>query len=142
MEDGQFHTSFSKETWATFKAHLRPGPIQMLNLIRLRARAEYPDGRASTGAEAYRIYSDLSAPVFQALDGKIIWRGGHELTMVGPQSETWDIAFIAEYPSVQVFLDMMRNETYRDAMKHRQAGVLDSRLVRFASRENGLSFAD
>ncbi|WP_299869886.1 DUF1330 domain-containing protein [uncultured Roseobacter sp.] len=113
----------------------------MLNLIRLREQAEYPDGRASTGAEAYGAYSDLSAPVFQALGGKIIWRGGHELTMVGPRSETWDIAFIAEHPSVQVFLDMMRNETYRDAMKHRQAGVLDSQLVRFASKESGLSFA-
>ena len=141
MEDRQFHTSFSKEVWETFKAHPRPGPIQMLNLIRLRARAEYPNGRATTGAEAYSAYSDLSAPVFQALGGKIIWRGGHELTMVGPRSETWDIAFVAEYPSVQVFLDMMRNETYRDAMKHRQAAVLDSRLVRFASRECGVSFA-
>ncbi len=141
MEDRQFHTSFSKKVWETFKEHLRPGPIQMLNLIRLREQAEYPDGRASTGAEAYGAYSDLSAPVFQALGGKIIWRGGHELTMVGPRSETWDIAFIAEHPSVQVFLDMMRNETYRDAMKHRQAGVLDSQLVRFASKESGLSFA-
>ncbi|MEJ6396093.1 DUF1330 domain-containing protein [Gymnodinialimonas sp. 2305UL16-5] len=141
MEDGQFHTSFSKKTWESFKALERSGPIQMLNLIRLRALAEYPDERGSTGLEAYKAYSDLSAPVFQALGGKIIWRGGHELTMVGPQSETWDIAFIAEYPSVQVFLDMMRNETYRDAMRHRQAGVLDSRLVRFASQNSGLSFA-
>ncbi|MFQ6547720.1 DUF1330 domain-containing protein [Aestuariibius sp. 2305UL40-4] len=141
MEDPQFHKSFSKETWEIFKTHQRPGSIQMLNLVRLRARAEYPDGRASTGAEAYRAYSDLSAPVFQRLGGQIIWRGRHELTMVGPQSEVWDIAFIAAYPSVQSFLDMMRNETYRDAMRHRQAAVLDSRLVRFASGENALSFA-
>jgi uncharacterized protein (DUF1330 family) len=61
--------------------------------------------------------------------------------MVGPQSENWDICFIAEYPSVQAFLDMMKNPTYREAMTHRQAGVLDSRLIRVGADINGASFA-
>lgn len=141
MEDTQFHTSFSKQTWEMFKADQRQGLLQMLNLIRLRDQADYPDGRASTGAEAYKRYSDISAPVLQQLGGKIVWRGGHELTMVGPQSEIWDISFIAEYPNVEAFRDMMRNPTYREAMSHRQAGVLDSRLVRFSANTNGTSFA-
>ncbi len=29
----------TKETFAAFRANDRPGPIQMLNLVRLRARA-------------------------------------------------------------------------------------------------------
>lgn len=141
MKDNQFHTSFSKETWERFKADQRSGPIHMLNLIRLRKDAEYSDGRASNGADAYKAYSDISAPVFQKLGGKIVWRGGHELMMVGPQHEAWDIAFIAEYPSLQSFLDMLKNATYREAMSHRQAAVLDSRLVRFSADANGTSFA-
>lgn len=141
MAGNQLHTSFSKETWEKFKAAQRPGPIHMLNLIRLREQAEYHDGRVSTGANAYKCYSDMSSPVFQKLGGKIVWRGEHELTMVGPPGEVWDIAFIAEYPSVEAFLEMMENSTYREAMRHRQAGVLDSRLVRFGADALGTSFA-
>lgn len=139
--DNEFHTSFSRNTWEKFKEDQRQGPIHMLNLIRLREQAEYPDGRASTGAKAYRAYSDMSAPVFRQLGGKIVWRGVHELTMVGPHNEIWDIAFVAEYPSVRAFLDMMKNPTYQEAMGHRQAGVLDSRLVRFNADRLGSSFA-
>lgn len=141
MAGCDFHTSFSKETWELFKADQRTGPVHMLNLIRLREKAAYPDGRPLTGVEAYKCYSDTSAPVFQELGGKVVWRGSFELMMVGPQSETWDISFIAEYPSVQVFLDMMKNPTYREAMTHRQAGVLNSRLIRFGADINGASFA-
>ncbi|MBT8154079.1 DUF1330 domain-containing protein [Epibacterium ulvae] len=141
MSDSEFHTSFSKETWEKFKEDQRPGPIHMLNFIRLREEADYSDGRACTGADAYQVYSDMSAPVFQELGGKIVWRGGHELTMVGSHNEIWDIAFVAEYPSVQAFLDMMKNPTYREAMGHRQAGVLDSRLARFSADRLGKSFA-
>ena len=141
MSDHAYHTSFSKQTWETFKSDQRPGPLQMLNLIRLRDHADYADGRASTGAEAYTRYSDISAPVFEQLGGKIIWRGGHELTMVGPQSEVWHIAFVAEYPSVGAFVDMMKDPIYREAMVHRQAGVLDSRLLRFCANAPGNRFA-
>ncbi len=134
-------TSFSKETWQAFKSADRAGPIHMLNLVKLRKTAEYPDGHEATGAEAYQRYSDLSEPVLRKLGGSIVWRGGFELMMVGPQQEIWDIAFVAEYPGVGAFVDMMRDPTYREAMAHRQAGVLDSRLVRFAPQPPGTGFA-
>ena len=43
----------TKESFAAFRAADRQGPIHMLNLVRLRERAAYPDGRAASGAEAY-----------------------------------------------------------------------------------------
>src|SRR6201999_4490704 len=43
----------TKEVFAQFKANDRAGPIHMLNLVRLRQQAAYPDGRKATGAEAY-----------------------------------------------------------------------------------------
>lgn len=141
MPETDFYTSFSKATWEEFKADQRPGPIQMLNLIRLRDQAEYSDGSVSTGKVAYCRYSDMSAPIFKRLGGTIVWRGGHELTMVGPKSEVWDIAFAAEYPDVQAFMRMMKDPTYRDAMIHRQAAVLDCRLIRFQPGASGQSFA-
>lgn len=133
-------TSFTRKTWQAFKDNNRPGPIHMLNLIRLRGEADYPDGREATGEEAYTSYSRMSAPVFTRLGGRIAWRGSFELMVIGPDSEKWDVCFIAEYPSVQAFADMLGDIDYREAMAHRQAGVEDSRLIRLRSLEPGLTF--
>ncbi len=51
----------TKETFAAFRENARPGPVHMLNLIRLHARAVYPDGRFATGRKAYAAYSRDSA---------------------------------------------------------------------------------
>ncbi|WP_374249975.1 DUF1330 domain-containing protein [Xanthobacter sp.] len=135
------HTSFSRETFAAFTANDRPGPVHLLNLIRLRPRVTYADGRVTTGAEAYEAYSRLSAPVLAEIGGRIVWRGAFELSLVGPPETHWDIAFIAEYPSPDAFVQMLRDPRYREAMAHRQAGVADSRLVRFDPLPAGSGFA-
>jgi len=131
------HIDPTKETFAAFRADDRPGPIDMLNLVRLRARAAYPDGRAATGAEAYAAYGRESGPVFQRLGGEIVWRGAFELTLIGPNDERWDHCFIARYPSVAAFVEMIRDPVYREAVKHRQAAVEDSRLIRLKSMAPG-----
>ncbi|MDF1774655.1 MAG: DUF1330 domain-containing protein [Rhizobiaceae bacterium] len=136
------HTSFSKETYLAFKQNDRPGPIHMLNLVRLRDKADYPDGREATGRQAYDAYSAGSAAVLKDLGGSIVWRGSFEQMVIGPQEEQWDICFIAEYPSVKAFTDMLKIPAYREAMAHRQAGVADSRLVRLAPMVAGDSFGD
>ncbi len=56
----------TKETFAAFRANDRGGPIHMLNLVRLRSRAAYPDGREATGAEAYAAYGRDSGASFGA----------------------------------------------------------------------------
>jgi uncharacterized protein (DUF1330 family) len=133
-------TTFTRETFADFCADNRPGPVQMLNLIRLHAEARYPGGRKATGAEAYASYSRISAPVFARLGGRIAWRGGFELGMIGPEEERWDICFIAEYPSAAAFAEMLRDPAYREAMAHRMAAVADSRLIRLGVLPSGTSF--
>ena len=122
----------TKETFAAFRALDREGPIHMLNLVRLRERANYPDGRAATGAEAYAAYARESEPVFGRLGGAIVWSGGFELMLIGPAEERWDRCFIAQYPGVAAFVEMIRDPVYREAVKHRQAAVEDSRLIRLA----------
>ena len=78
------HIDPTKEVFAQFKANDRPGPIHMLNLVRLRAQAAYPDGRKATGAEAYAAYGRESGPVFERLGGRIVWQGRFELMLIGP----------------------------------------------------------
>jgi uncharacterized protein (DUF1330 family) len=112
----------------------------MLNLVRFRDRAAYPDGRNATGAEAYAAYGRESGPVFSRLGGLIVWRGSFELMLIGPRDEKWDECFIAEYPSVAAFVEMLRDPAYREAVKHRQAAVLDSRLIRLAPAAAGSGF--
>lgn len=130
----------TKDAFAAFRANDRDGPIHMLNLVRFRDKAAYPDGRDVTGAQAYAAYGRDSHPVFARLGGKIIWRGSFEFMLIGPGDETWDACFIAEYPSVGAFVEMIRDPVYREAVKHRQAAVMDSRLIRLAPAAGGTGF--
>ena len=135
------YTSFSKDDFDAFRANDRPGPIHMLNLVKLRDRAEYPDGSQATGAEAYAAYGKGSEAVFRRLGGRIVWRGKMEQMVIGPKGKEWDLCFIAEYPSPQAFVEMLKDPQYREAMAHRQAGVADSRLIRMAPLSLSENFA-
>ncbi|MEO3416833.1 DUF1330 domain-containing protein [Roseovarius sp. CAU 1744] len=130
----------TKESFAVFRENDGPGPIHMLNLVKFRERAAYPDGRKATGAEAYAAYGRDSYPVFSRLGGRIVWRGRFEQMLIGPAEEAWDECFIAQYPSVAAFVEMIRDPVYREAVTHRQAAVLDSRLVRLRPADSGTGF--
>ena len=123
------HIDPTKEVFAQFKANDRPGPIHMLNLVRLRPQAAYPDGRQATGAEAYAAYGRESGPVFERLGGRIVWQGRFELMLIGPQQERWDHCFIAEYPSVAAFVDMIRDPDYQAGLVHRDAGLAETAIL-------------
>lgn len=128
------HVNPSRESFQAFRDLKREGPIQMLNLIKLKAHARYEDGTQSTGAEAYRMYGKLAGPIFQTLGGRIIWSGTPETTLIGPTGEEdWDIAFIAQYPDMNAFISMVRDPAYQAITHHRTAAVENSRLVRMQS---------
>ena len=78
--------------------------------------------------------------MFQRLGGEIVWRGAFELMLIGPADERWDHCFIARYPSVAAFVEMIRDPVYREAVKHRQAAVEDSRLIRLKPTPAGALF--
>lgn len=118
------------------------GAIQMLNLIRLHAEAKYEDGRTMSGAEAYKTYGAESGPIFSRVGGKIIWAGDPKLVLIGPTDERWDLCFIAQYPNAAAFGDMVKDPDYQKAVKHRQAAVQDSRLIRMAPRDIGAGFGE
>ena len=134
------HVDPSREHFEAFKALPRDTPILMLNLIRLRAEAAYPDGRGGSGMAAYAAYSRDSGPVFHRVGGRIVWRGRPEQVLIGPTDERWDIAFIARYPTAAAFLEMVTDPGYRLAVVHRQAAVDDSRLIRLAELPPGEGF--
>ena len=137
----------TRESFDAFKALPRDTPINMLNLVRLRDKAAYPEGHPNaakdwSGADAYAEYGRTSAPIFNRVGGSIVWRGKMETMVTGPQDSQWDLAFIAAYPDAKAFLAMVTDPDYKLAVVNRQAAVLTSRLVRFAPLAlEGNSFA-
>lgn len=135
------HIDPDRAQFDAFKALPRDTPINMLNLVRVREFAAYPDGRKATGHEAYAAYGRASQPVLEKVGGSILWRGAWEATLIGPSEERWDYAFIARYPDAGAFLAMVTDPLYREAVKHRQAAVEDSRLIRLGEIGGGTGFA-
>ena len=147
MSDAMGSIDPTRPQFDAFKALPRDQPIHMLNLIRLRPMADYPadhvnHGKGMTGLNAYRAYGRTSAEVFARVGGKQVWVGRPEAVLTGPTDERWDLAFIAEYPSAGAFLAMVTDPAYRDHVKHRTAGVADSRLIRMAPIEPGEGFGE
>lgn len=136
----------SREHFDAFKALPRDEPIHMLNLLRFKTVAIYPDGhshasRGLSGREAYSEYGRTSGPIFARVGGSIIWRGIMQAMVIGPDDKQWDASFIARYPASTAFLEMVTDPAYRLAVVHRQAAVLTSRLIRFQPQEEADGFA-
>ena len=134
------HINPDKSRFATFRGISRNGPVQMLNLVRLKDAAVYPDGTMVSGKEAYSAYGRESAPIFKRVGGRIFWSADFELNLIGPEEERWDIVFIAEYPSTDAFVEMVKDEDYQKAVVHRTSAVQDSRLVRMNPKSTGEAF--
>ena len=71
-----------------------------------------------------------------------MWAGRPDAVVTGPTDEKWDLAFIAEYPNAAAFLAMVTNPDYREHVKHRQAAVEDSRLIRMKPLTPGEGFGE
>ena len=135
----------SRVNFDAFKAQDRTTPVLMLNKLKFYEQARYEVGHPlantlMTGAEAYANYGTASGPIFSRVGGSIVWRGNFESTVIGPSDESWDQVFIARYPNAGAFLQMVTDPVYREAVKHRQAAVLTSRLQRFGELELGNTF--
>lgn len=141
------HIDPEREAWDIFKTLPRDQVIHMLNLVKVKPLATYPEGhpdhgKGLSGLEAYRVYGRTTAHIFQRLGGRQVWAGKPRVMVTGPGSETWDIAFIAEYPNSQAFIDMVRDPEYRELVVHRTAGVEDSRLLRLDPITPGEGFGE
>lgn len=107
-------------------------PVVMLNLLRFRARANYPaesNEPSRTGRDAYGVYLRLVEPILAGVGGRMIWSGDAKHALIAPDGETWDEVLLVEYPSRDAFLTMLRLPEYRAITMHRTAALEDARLV-------------
>jgi len=106
-------------------------PIVMLNLLKFRDRAVYPDGRATdlTGEQAYRLYGQAFKEIMGPQGVKVLYSGAVKGLLIGDGDDLWDAVAVIRYPSTDVMLAMLRDETYQRAQQHRAAGLEGQLLI-------------
>ena len=100
-------------------------PIAMVNLLKFREKAIYPDKRDTnlTGEEAYAIYTQEVEQHLLNVGGRPIFGGNIERLMLGEVEDLWDSVAIAEYPNKNAMINMFISPEYLESEKHRSAGL-------------------
>ena len=101
------------------------GPIVMVNLLKFRERAQYPDGSDThlSGRDAYQRYGRLFVPLLHGIGGRVVYSGPVNGLQIGVVESLWDEVALAEYPSRTVFVQMTSTPEYREIAVHRAAGL-------------------
>ena len=100
-------------------------PIYMVNLLKFRDRAEYPDGRDSglSGREAFQLYAEGIEKCLEEVGGSIEFAGEVRRMWIGSVEDLWDDIAIAMYPSRTALLEMMQLPAMEELGVHRNAGL-------------------
>jgi uncharacterized protein (DUF1330 family) len=110
---------------ATLQEPAPDGPIVMVNLLKYRDKACYPDGSDSelSGRDAYTRYAVEVLKLITALGGRVLYTGDVRSLVIGEVGELWDEVALAEYPSRAAFLQMAMSPECQAIGVHRQAGL-------------------
>ena len=115
----------SPERMEEFFGGTEDGPFVMVNLLKFKDKAEYPDGRETnlSGAEAYALYSASVVKCLADVGGKPQFGGPVTGLMLGEVEENWDMVALAEYPSLEAMRSMIMSPEYQKISVHRTAGL-------------------
>lgn len=104
------------------------GPIVMLNLLRFKDSAG-GGAEGLTGEEAYRRYGEAVAENLARVGGTLLHLARCSGTVIGPESERWDLLALVRYPSRAAFLEMVSDPDFQAKHALRTAALEDSRLI-------------
>jgi uncharacterized protein (DUF1330 family) len=101
------------------------GPVVMLKLLRFRAKAAYPDGRATslTGRQAYDLYATAMQRVVEDRGGRVLFGGDVASLVIGDVDDMWDTCALVEYPSAAAFAAIVMSPEVAEIGIHRAAGL-------------------
>lgn len=134
-EDLQAHLDPTGESVQLLLKRNLTGPIVMLNLLRLRATADYrqhPDltpAEPISGSEAFRRYVRHTEPFLKSSGGRILFIGQGGNYFIGPATERWDVMMLVEQSSLADFFAFADDAAYLAGIGHRVAAAEDSRLL-------------
>ena len=120
---------------AAFFGGAEDGPFVMINLLKFKERADYPDGSDAdlSGREAYARYGLAVQACLAAVGGKSIYAGSVTDLMLGEVDELWDMVALAQYPSRAAMMAMVQSPEYQAIEKHRVAGLAGQLNIRTKS---------
>jgi uncharacterized protein (DUF1330 family) len=101
------------------------GPMVMVNLLKFKAKAEYPDGRNAdwSGRQAYLVYGEAVQKCLAKVGGHALFSGDVNGLLLGEVEDLWDMVALAYYPSPQAMLAMVGLPDYQGIEVHRFAGL-------------------
>lgn len=120
------------EVAQAFFADADHGPMVMINLLKFKDRATYPDSRDPdlSGREAYNRYGAAVVACLQAVGGHVVYSGPVSGLLLGQVEEPWDAVALAWYPSPQAMLQMVAMPEYQAIEIHRYAGLAGQLNIR------------
>jgi uncharacterized protein (DUF1330 family) len=104
----------------------------MLNLLKFRATAVYPDGRPTdlTGRQAYDLYAAAMQKVIEKNGGRLLFGGDIASLVIGEVGDLWDTYVLVEYPSAAAFAAIVTSPEVTEIGVHRAAGLEGQLLIR------------
>jgi uncharacterized protein (DUF1330 family) len=107
-------------------------PVVMLNLLKFRATAVYPDGRPTdlTGRQAYDLYAAAMQKVVEKNGGRLLFGGDVASLVIGQVGDLWDTCVLVEYPSAAAFAAIVTSPEVAEIGVHRAAGLEGQLLIR------------
>jgi len=132
---GKRHLEPTREAGREFLQRGIEGGVVMLNLLRLRAVADYsahPELAPPTpisGAAAYERYVAHTLPYLRESGGELLFLGSGGPFLIGPADERWDLAMLVRQKNVQSFMTFASHPAYLAGLGHRVAALEDSRLL-------------
>lgn len=108
----------------------RKTPVMMVNWLKFRSQALYEDASAPvSGREAYLRYGRVAVPAAHYLGGKLLYAARFQQILIGndgdPGETLWDEFALMQYPGRDAFKKMASMRRYRQALRHRNAGLVD-----------------
>jgi uncharacterized protein (DUF1330 family) len=115
----------SAEQATAFFGSAEDGPFVMVNLLKFKDKAEYPDGSDADlpGAAAYLRYGMAVRACIEKVGGTAGYAGPITGLMIGDVEDLWDMVALAEYPSLAAMMEMVRDPEYQTISVHRTAGL-------------------
>jgi hypothetical protein len=107
----------------------------MVNFFRYREQAQYPaeQGPPVSGRRAYSRYGMVALETVYRTGGRLVFFGRVEETVVeaksGPMTGSWDDIGVMQYTEPKAILTMEQVPKYRDALKHRDAGLAQTVII-------------
>jgi uncharacterized protein (DUF1330 family) len=101
------------------------GPVVMVNLLKFKEKASYPDGRDPeiSGREAYLRYAREMKKLVEGDGGRFIFGGSIAGILLGQVEDLWDEVGLVEYPSSTSLLKIASTPAFQEIEVHRTAGL-------------------